>query len=199
MADILTVQVELPEGVSVSTYDYRYSHGKPPSNEFGVWAFTPLDTEGEHIELGGRTTRRDRPAPARPLEPPAVNLATSSYAAWQPEDGTPVRITLGLPRWPRPPGRERWIYVSEVAPRPWYFRAAPEKFDRMYLSQLDRLAADIETKLAWLAERFDGPLVLCCFERKVRPGDCHRLLFSRWWTERTGQPVPELDPKGQTP
>ena len=59
--------------------------------------------------------------------------------------------------------------------------------------QLDPLADDSETKLGWLAERCDGPIVLCCYERRVRPGDCHRRLFSQWWAERTGQPVPELD------
>lgn len=122
-------------------------------------------------------------------------LATCSYAGWRPEHGTPVRITLGQPRWPSPPGRERWPFLAELAPRGWYFRAGPEKFAACYLSQLNRFAADIETKLGWLAERYDGPITLCCFERRVQPGDCHRLLAAEWLRDRLGLDVPELDPR----
>lgn len=121
-------------------------------------------------------------------------ITTGSYAGWRPEHGTPVRVTLGIPRWPRPPGRERWIYLAELAPRPWYFRAAPEKFDRYYLAQLDRLAADIETKLGWLAERFEAVSMLCYERRITGPSSCHRRLWADWHEARTGQHVPELDP-----
>jgi hypothetical protein len=95
-------------------------------------------------------------------------LATCSFAAYQPRMGTGVRIALGVPR-QLPPGRWHWPFVAELAPRPWYFRAAAEKFDRHYLAQLDRLADDIETKLGWLAERY-GPLVLCCFRVQGQRG-----------------------------
>ncbi|HEY5989335.1 MAG TPA: hypothetical protein VIV12_23580, partial [Streptosporangiaceae bacterium] len=73
-----------------------------------------------------------------------------------------------------------------------YFRAEPAVFEKRYRAQLDCHAADIEMKIGWLGDRF-GPLCLCCFERRAGPGECHRLLFGRWWTERTGQPVPEMD------
>jgi hypothetical protein len=121
-----------------------------------------------------------------------LDLSTTSYADWRPAMGTPVRITLGMPRQP-PPGRERWIYLAELAPRGWYFRQ-PD-YARHYLAQLDRHANDIERKLGWLSDQF-GPLVLCCFERrpKTRPitaEDCHRRHFAAWWQARTGQPVPE--------
>jgi hypothetical protein len=122
-----------------------------------------------------------------------VIISTCSFAAYQPGMGAGVRITLGVPR-QLPPGRWRWPYLAELAPRSHYFRAGPEKFAARYVAQLDRLADDIETKLGWLAERYDGPLVLCCFERRVSgPNDCHRRRWADWWTERTGQPVPELD------
>jgi hypothetical protein len=122
-----------------------------------------------------------------------TQLATCSYAAYREAMGAGVRITLGVPR-QLPPGRFRWPYLSEAAPKPWYFRAAAAKFDRYYLAQLDRFANDIETKLGWIAERYPGPIVALCFERKVQPGECHRLLFGRWLEQRLGIEVPELDP-----
>jgi hypothetical protein len=106
--------------------------------------------------------------------------------------GTGVRITLGVPR-QLPPGRFRWPFLAELAPRPWYYRAAPEKFDRYYRAQLDRFAEDILTKITWLTEAF-GPVTLCCFERKVQPGECHRLIAAEWLQNRLGIEVPELDP-----
>jgi len=106
-----------------------------------------------------------------------VTVTTGSYAGWRPDHGAPARITLGLPRW-RPPGREQWPYLAELAPRPWYFRAAQEKFDRMYRAQLDRLAGDIERKLGWLSEAY-GPLALLCYERGVRSASASRCAS---WT-----------------
>jgi len=123
-----------------------------------------------------------------------AQLATCSFAAYQPRMGTGVRITLGVP-WKLPPGRWHWPYLAELAPRPWYFRAAPEKFDTCYLAQLDKLAEDIDLKLTWLAQRYPGQtLIALCYERRVRgPQDCHRRLWADWHEARTGQHVPELD------
>lgn len=125
-----------------------------------------------------------------------MELATCSYAGWRAGMGTPVRVTLGQPRW-RPPGRQSWLFVAELAPRPWYFNAAPEMFQAQYLAQLDRLCHDVEMKLGWLADAY-GPLTLCCFERDISdPLACHRRMFAAWWQERTGQPVPELEARGR--
>jgi hypothetical protein len=85
--------------------------------------------------------------------------------------------------------------VAELAPKGWYFNSEPDNFARRYREQLDRLADEIATKLGWLAE--DGPVVLLCYERRVRgPQDCHRRIWADWWSERTGEVIPELD--GQT-
>src|SRR5215471_6917733 len=93
-------------------------------------------------------------------------------------------------------GRERWIYLAELAPRPGYFRAAPEKFDRMFRAQMDRLAADILAKLTWITDEY-GPCSLLCFERRVRPGpqDCHRRIAAEFIENRLGIEVRELDPR----
>jgi hypothetical protein len=37
--------------------------------------------------------------------------------------------------------------------------------------------------------------VCLCFEDLTKPGLwCHRQIFARWWTEETGEAVPELEP-----
>ena len=37
-------------------------------------------------------------------------------------------------------------------------------------------------------------LALCCFEDLRRPGQvCHRRMLARWWQERTGDVMPELE------
>jgi hypothetical protein len=119
-------------------------------------------------------------------------LATCSFAAYEPRMGMGVRITLSPPQWPPPPGgRARWIYLAELAPRGWYFRSA--RFDQHYIRQLNRFAADIERKLGWLAEAF-GPVTLCCYERRVLPGECHRLIAAEFVSNLLGIEVPELDP-----
>ncbi len=120
-----------------------------------------------------------------------MNLATCSYSAWRAGYGQPIRVTLGKPRWPEPTGRAQWVYFSELAPKPWYWRSA--RFDTYYRRQLDRFAEDIEMKVAWLAERF-GPITLLCYERRVLPGECHRLIAGEWISKRLGIEVPELDP-----
>lgn len=107
--------------------------------------------------------------------------------------GQPVRITLGQPRRPEPTGLERWIFIAELAPRGYYFRAEPTVFDARYAAQLDRFADDIDAKLKILNEAF-GRISLLCYERRVTGRQCHRLAFGRWWEARTGQEVPELDP-----
>jgi hypothetical protein len=122
-----------------------------------------------------------------------TTLATCSFGAYRPTMGIGVRITLGAPR-TLPPGRWRWPYLAELAPRPWYFRAAPEKFGRMYLAQLERFADDILTKLGWLTAEY-GPCTLLCFERRVSgPTDCHRRAAAGWLQDRLGIEIPELDP-----
>jgi hypothetical protein len=126
-----------------------------------------------------------------------IALATCSFAAYAERMGTGVRITLGVPRWPPPPGgRAHWVYLRELAPDPQWFRASPEVFDQRYLAKIGRLAGDIDRKLAWISERHPGPIIACCFERHVGedPGRCHRRLWASWHEARTGQHVPELDP-----
>lgn len=119
-----------------------------------------------------------------------MTISTCSYAGWHSSYGVPVRITLGLPRQPEPTGRERWLHVHELCPRPWYIRSA--HWAERYTAQVDRMEEDIMTKIAWLEERY-GEIVLVCFERRVQPGDCHRLIAAERIGQWLGREVPELD------
>jgi hypothetical protein len=126
-------------------------------------------------------------------------IVTCSYSGYRREFGTAVRITLGIPRWirlpdPRYSDYARWPYVSELAPRPQWFKAPAEVFDARMLDQLDRLADDIDRKLRAIPPE-SGALALCCFERRVTgPEMCHRRLVAGWLEHRYGIEVPELDP-----
>lgn len=119
-------------------------------------------------------------------------ISTGSYAGWRKGDPAPVRISLGKPRW-TPPGRKTWLYVAELAPRGWYLRRDRERFTAAYLSQIDRLADEIERKLGWLTDQY-GPIVLCCWERRPdRPSEwCHRTLAAAFLEATFGLQVSEL-------
>ena len=125
-------------------------------------------------------------------------LKTCSYAAYRRDMGTAVRITLSPPRYitlpdPRYSRYKVWPYIAELAPQARYFKAPEAVFDREYLAQLDRLAADIYRKLTWI-EPEHGALVLCCYEKRISgPHDCHRRLAANWLSDRLGVEIPEMD------
>jgi hypothetical protein len=123
-----------------------------------------------------------------------MQLLTSSYGAWRPEHGLPVVCSLTVPR--SLPEAKTWPRCWPLTPRWSYFHAPADEFGRAFAAQLGQYGPQrIAERLAEIAST--GPadrLVLLCHERHpASPQDCHRLAFSRWWTERTGQPVTELD------
>lgn len=120
-------------------------------------------------------------------------LATCSWFEFDPSMGAPVRISLGVPRYKAAPIPD--AYITELTPRPSYFRAEHDEFTRAFLAQLDRFGVDyLEDKFQSLYEMTSGhTLVMLCFEKQAVNGDvCHRRLFAEWWTEHTGEVVPEL-------
>jgi len=137
-------------------------------------------------------------------------LATCSYTEYRTEMGIPVRFTVGAPRWRLPytlAGVARLCTPTRAMlslPKDAYalaYRrhlAAAEGSGRgldAIAAELVRLAVD-----AHLEDRPEGEqrLVLLCFERlneTAKGGGenwCHRSMFAAWWTEQTGQEVPEL-------
>lgn len=116
---------------------------------------------------------------------------------------TPVRISLGLPRfWA---DAERLPYLRDLAPA-GVFGLEGEAFDRAYVDRLDRIGVErIGLALDTIRQESGQPVVvLACFEKAGQP--CHRRLFADYWMRKTGQLVPEwrgiskhdLAPYGQT-
>jgi hypothetical protein len=108
--------------------------------------------------------------------------------------GTPVRITLGKPRF-----RVGYEYdeIRSLAPTPTIFRIEDDaEFEAAYLRHLDGLGVDrIGAALTGLSDRHGGRrLVLLCYEDVLAGQLCHRRMFARWWESKTGEIVPELDP-----
>lgn len=132
-------------------------------------------------------------------------VATCSYREFRPEMGVPVRISLGVPKFPVSgfePGRQ----IKILTPGGHYFRAAKPEFDRMFYQQLDRAGVqEINSQLEQMKRWENAPLVLLCFEQLGRSvyneGDdlfeveaqiCHRRMFAKWWRDQTGEEIPEL-------
>lgn len=124
-----------------------------------------------------------------------IEPATCSWRGFRPEMGVPVRITLGKPpRW----FRHEYEEVRLLALPPRVFRLDDwDEFRRKYRHHLHRTTVPrMRRAFGEIAERHPGrPLVLLCFE--ADPSDCHRGLWSEWWTQQTGEHVPELRTHGE--
>lgn len=138
-----------------------------------------------------------------------VEFATCSYGEFRPDMGTPVRISLGVPKFP-----VTWLnpnrLVRVLSPHWEYLNASDEVYEQRYLAQLKRVGVEgISSILQGIADEADPsqPLVLLCFEklgaqkRKAVAAEdvsraesmvCHRRLFAQWWERETGLVVPEL-------
>ena len=125
------------------------------------------------------------------------DLATCSFFEYQPEMGTPVRISRGAPRGMAVPGGEpHWPVVRALFPSPDILHKglSVEEFADRYCSGLDQTAGLVDAGLRVI--RPDRRMVLLCFENRrqlaANPLCCHRRVFARWWEARTGREVPEL-------
>lgn len=125
-------------------------------------------------------------------------LATCSYTEFRPGMGNPVRTTVGATRWPLPyqlAGHARLITPT----RDMLKIEAQDAYEFSYRRMLNGNGIDaVRRELLSIAGAvdLDTPLVLLCFDKLgvLTPPDnwCHRLHFAKWWTEQTGEEVPEL-------
>jgi hypothetical protein len=116
-----------------------------------------------------------------------VRLLVSSYAAWRPEFGAPVVVSLSTPR--NRPEAKTWPRLWAATPRWAWFRADEQVFEQAFLDQLDRYGKDdVMRRLQQIAASgYAEPaetLVLCCFEADVY--ECHRGTFRCWLHEHGG-------------
>ncbi len=101
----------------------------------------------------------------------------------------PVGISIGEPKFAL--GYE-CVKLTRLAP--WGLRELDDDhlFAALYRDRLDSIGVGmLRSRFHSISAAHDGRgLVLLCFEK---PGVfCHRRVFADWWTEQTGQHVPEL-------
>ncbi len=127
-----------------------------------------------------------------------LTLFTNRYQDFRPDQGVPVRITRGAPRFRLPYSLKH--SVRGLAPRREYFSKPLADFTTAYRSDLDRLGAqEVADVLHGIAQaEGDHRLVLLCFEDLADPRLwCHRRVFAAWWRDSTGEEVRELGPMAE--
>ncbi|MFI5493546.1 hypothetical protein [Actinoplanes sp. NPDC051859] len=123
-----------------------------------------------------------------------VDLFTCRYQRFQPAMGSPVRTTAGLPRFPLT--YELAGHAHLISPT-WAMVSINDQatYRGQYRLLLDAHGLDaVRAELQAIADQATDPrLVLLCFDDLSKPdGWCHRRMFADWWTEQTGDDVPEL-------
>ncbi|WP_197697808.1 hypothetical protein [Micromonospora echinofusca] len=124
-----------------------------------------------------------------------MKLFTSRYQRFRPDQGAPVRTTVGAPRFPLPYDLAGFARV--LAPSYAMLKLDEAPYRYIYVERLEAAGVDvIADDLAAIADvAGDERLVLLCFcDLSVSPPNawCHRRMFAAWWQEQTGQEVPEL-------
>lgn len=122
-------------------------------------------------------------------------LFTSRYQRFRPEQGAPVRSTVGAPRFPL--SYELAGEARLLAPSYAMLKLDQAPYLELYRERLEAAGVDkIRRQLRAIAAGANADrLVLLCFcDLSVPPPDnwCHRRMFAAWWQERTGEEVPEL-------
>jgi hypothetical protein len=121
-----------------------------------------------------------------------VQLFTCRYQRFQPDMGLPVRATVGYPRFVR---YELAGHARLISPTWPMLTLDYDTYLSRYRLLLGEAGVDaIRGELEAIADDCADPrLVLLCFEDLSQPDTwCHRRMFAEWWTQQTGEPVPEL-------
>jgi hypothetical protein len=106
--------------------------------------------------------------------------------------GLPCATSIGKPKYRLPYELAEQIIL--LCPFGLFGRdLPPEEFERGYRERLDKHGvAKMQRCFHGIARKHDDAsrLVLLCHEKD--PAQCHRQMFSRWWSEQTSRPCPEL-------
>lgn len=124
---------------------------------------------------------------------PRWNLATTSYSAFRPGMGVPVKTSLGAPKY------AKYAYVDApiLHPRVTFRSKAPlEQHPFMYQRYLTQWQPSVEDALDELTDVYgsEEPLVLLCFEGmgEAMSGGCHRRWLADWLLATFDLVVPEV-------
>lgn len=129
-----------------------------------------------------------------------MKLRTSRYAAGPlivASGLVPVRTSLGGPRFKIPYRIEGVCRL--LMPRRDMLGLPIEEYESLYVEILEGHGLDaIRQDFRTISNENGGRgLVLLCFEDLNKSDNwCHRRMFADWWTEQTGEPVPELAAPG---
>ncbi|WDZ83977.1 hypothetical protein [Micromonospora cathayae] len=131
-----------------------------------------------------------------------LHLFTNRYQRFQPDQGAPVRTTVGKPRFGLP--YDLAGFAQLLAPTYSMLKMAEGPYRHIYLERLEAHGVDlISEQFAEIADKAgtDRLVLLCFCDLNVPPPDnwCHRRMFAAWWEEQTNQEVPELDRPRQSP
>ena len=103
---------------------------------------------------------------------------------------TPVRISLGAPKWPV--GYNIAGEIKELMPFGLLQINDKALYEKRYRDRLNRIGPD-RIQEALDAFGVDKPVVLLCYEDVRDPTQwCHRTMFAKWWLEMTGEIADEL-------
>jgi hypothetical protein len=143
-------------------------------------------------ELGPHAVEAHGP----PRLEPGLRLATSRYHATDlvlASGLLPLGITVGSAR-----GLQYELAGNVGMLAPYGLRELDgDAFELAYQERLDYFGARaIGDVLASFVAAYQAPgVVLLCFENVLAGQACHRRTFAEWWEDKTGQPVPELEPQ----
>ncbi|MEU8333466.1 hypothetical protein [Micromonospora sp. NPDC048839] len=131
-----------------------------------------------------------------------LQLFTSRYQRFQPEQGAPVRTTVGKPRFPLP--YDLAGFARFLAPTYGMLKMAEGPYRHLYLERLEGIGVDlIAEQFAEIADNagHDRLVLLCFCDLSVPAPDnwCHRRMFAAWWEEQTGHEVLELAERREPP
>lgn len=103
---------------------------------------------------------------------------------------TPVRISLGAPKWPL--GYTIAGEIKDLMPFGLLQINDRALYEKKYRERLDRIGVD-RIQAALDSFGIDKPVVLLCYEDVRDPSQwCHRTMFAQWWLEQTGEIADEL-------
>jgi hypothetical protein len=124
-----------------------------------------------------------------------TSIVTSRYSSFRPEQGVPVRITVGSPRYWRTDRHGELESVLALAPYErifWSDTATDDEMIPVYAARCERKIGSIVKGLAAIARKYPGRrLVLLCYE-DLDKASCHRRWFAEWFEMHFDIQVPEL-------
>ncbi len=131
-----------------------------------------------------------------------LQLFTNRYQRFRPDQGAPVRTTVGAPRFSLP--YDLVGFARLLAPSYGMLKMAEVPYRHIYLERLEAAGVDlISEQLAEIADvaGTDRLVLLCFCDLSVPAPDnwCHRRMFAAWWEDQTGREVPELGERREPP